>query len=109
MKPLIEAENVINSRQLTEIPVTSEDNEPITPNHFLMGCVNSTQTPHSETQVCLIEQWRIAQNLKDRLWKMWTVKYLPKLLVRFKWHDKVETLKVDYVVIICDPNQPRSQ
>ena len=106
---LIEAENVINSRPLTEIPVTSEDDEPITPNHFLMGCVNSTQTPHPETQVCLKKQWRIAQNLKNRLWKRWTVEYLPKLLVRFKWHDKVEPLKVDDVVIICDPSQPRSQ
>lgn len=43
---LIEAENIINSRPLTNIPFSSEDDELLTPNHFLMGCLNSTQTPH---------------------------------------------------------------
>ncbi|XP_036346973.1 uncharacterized protein LOC118756307, partial [Rhagoletis pomonella] len=42
---LIEAENIINSRPLTELAVSPQDEEPLTPNHFLLGCLNSTQTP----------------------------------------------------------------
>ena len=107
---LIEAENIINSRPLTDIPLLAEEDEPITPNHFLIGCVNSTQTPHpDETSICLRKQWLIAQNLKNRLWKRWIVEYLPKLLTRPKWQQKVEPLKTNDLVIVCDPNKPRSQ
>ncbi|XP_055923385.1 uncharacterized protein LOC129953880 [Eupeodes corollae] len=107
---LLEAENIMNSRPLTEIPLSSDQDEPLTPNHFLLGCVNSTQTPHPvDIKICLQKQWRIAQNLKDRLWKRWVVEYLPQLLRRSKWHDKPPPLKVNDLVIICDHNQPRSQ
>ncbi|XP_055923565.1 uncharacterized protein LOC129953999 [Eupeodes corollae] len=45
---LIKAQNIVNSRPLTELPLTSEEDEPLTPNHFLIGSVNSTQTPNLE-------------------------------------------------------------
>ncbi|XP_073821377.1 uncharacterized protein [Musca autumnalis] len=48
---LIEAENIINSRPLTEVPVAAEDDEPLTPNHFLIGCLNSTQTPNGKSHM----------------------------------------------------------
>lgn len=67
---LIEAENIINNRPLTEIPISSEEDEPITPNHFLLGCLNATQTPFNvDENICLRKQWMLAQNLEDRLWK----------------------------------------
>ncbi|XP_036347224.1 uncharacterized protein LOC118756578 [Rhagoletis pomonella] len=107
---LIEAENIINSRPLTDVPVLHEDDEPLTPNHFLLGCANSTQTPYpADDKVCLRKQWRISQNLKDRLWKRWTTEYLPQLIQRTKWQEKTTPLKVNDLVIICDPAQPRSQ
>lgn len=107
---LIEAENLINSRPLTEIQLAAEDDEPLTPNHFLLGCVNSTQTPCPiDERICLRKQWRISMNLKDRLWKKWMSDYLPQLLRRPKWHDKVSPLKIDDLVLVCELNQPRSQ
>ena len=42
---LIQAESMITSRSLTLLPVTLEEPDPLTPNHFLLGCPNSTQTP----------------------------------------------------------------
>ncbi|XP_036324786.1 uncharacterized protein LOC118738021 [Rhagoletis pomonella] len=107
---LIEAENILNSRPLTELALTSQDEEPLTPNHFLLGCLNSTQMPSSvEERVCLRKQWRIAQNLNNRLWKRWTIEYLPQLLRRSKWRDEAEPLKPGQLVIVCDPTRPRSQ
>ncbi|XP_037943341.1 uncharacterized protein LOC119676179 [Teleopsis dalmanni] len=107
---LIEAENIINSRPLTDIPLTAESPEPITPNHFLLGCLNSTQTPcEDEKKICLRKQCRIAQNLKNRFWKRWINEYLPQLLKRPKWHKEVKPLQSGQLVIICDSSLPRSQ
>ena len=106
---LIEAENIINSRPLTDIPIESEDEEPLTPNHFLMGGLNSTQVPHPEVTTCLRKQWFIAQNLKDRLWKRWTTEYLPQLLTRPKWHSQSPPIKLNDLVLVCELNLPRSQ
>lgn len=83
---LIEAENIINNRPLTEIPISSEEDEPITPNHFLLGCLNATQTPFNvDENICLRKQWMLAQNLEDRLWKRWVVEFHPQLMQRPKW------------------------
>ncbi|XP_065365610.1 uncharacterized protein LOC135958645 [Calliphora vicina] len=107
---LIEAENIINSRPLTEIPVSSEDAESITPNHFLIGCLNTMQTPiTNEENICLRKQWRIAQNLKDRLWKRWVTEFLPQLMQRPKWKNAVSPIQIDDIVLILDSSQPRHQ
>lgn len=45
---LIKAENIINSRPLTDKAVTPQDDEPLTLNHFLLGYMNSTHTPVPE-------------------------------------------------------------
>lgn len=64
---LIGAEKIINGRPLTKISISCENDEPIIPNHFLLGCLSSTcRTPSdSEENVCLRKQ----KKLKDRLWK----------------------------------------
>ncbi|XP_036347887.1 uncharacterized protein LOC118757238 [Rhagoletis pomonella] len=107
---LIEAENILNSRPLTDIPISHHDQEPLTPNHFLLGCLNSTQTPSlEEEKLCTREQWRISQALKDRLWKRWTSEYLPSLICRPKWREQVKPLQPGQLVIVCEPNLPRSK
>lgn len=107
---LIEAENIINSRPLTHVPVTIEEDDPITPNHFLIGTSNSTQTPHPVNQKFVHrKQWRISQQLKDCFWKRWLQEYLPVLTRRSKWCEKVVPIKVDDLVIICDSDMPRNQ
>ena len=107
---MIEAENIVNSRPLTDLPLESHEEEPLTPNHFLTGCLNSTQTPHPDsTKICLRKQWLIAQNLKDRLWKRWVLEYLPQLLRRPKWFERADPLNVGQLVIVLDEKLPRSQ
>uniref|UniRef100_W8AYL5 Pro-Pol polyprotein n=1 Tax=Ceratitis capitata TaxID=7213 RepID=W8AYL5_CERCA len=41
----IEAESLVNSRPLTYLPLDHQDAEPLTPNHFILGCPNDVQTP----------------------------------------------------------------
>lgn len=107
---LIEAENIVNSRPLTHVPVTIDEEEPLTPNHFLLGTANSTQTPCAdEDKMIFRKQWRIAKQLKDYFWKRWIADYLPVLTKRTKWFHKVDPIKVDDLVLICDGELPRHQ
>lgn len=58
---LIEAENIVNSRPLTHVPISIDEEEPLTPNHFLLGTSNSTQTSNmNNDKVVYRKQWRIA-------------------------------------------------
>lgn len=110
---LIEAENIINSRPLTHLPISPDEEEPLTPNHFLLGMPNITQTPAvsvpNEKIFKLKKQWRIVRSLRDRFWKRWVLKYLPTLTRRVKWCESTKPIKEGDVVFICDPNLPRNQ
>ncbi|XP_065361967.1 uncharacterized protein LOC135955547 [Calliphora vicina] len=106
---LIEAENLVNSRPLTHLPIDSSDSEPLTPNHFLLGSPNIVQTAAVEEKVCLRKQWHILQQLKQTFWKRWVLEYLPDLTRRTKWYQPVKPLQVGDVVVICDETEERGK
>ncbi|XP_075164613.1 uncharacterized protein LOC142237137 [Haematobia irritans] len=104
---LIEAENMINSRPLTHLAVTPEDPDPLTPNHFLLGCANSTQTPapYEPRLMCLRKQWRIVKNLKNGLWHQWVREHIkdlkkkiaPAVGILYKFKNKL-SMKVKLMI-----------
>ncbi|XP_067634860.1 uncharacterized protein [Eurosta solidaginis] len=110
---MIEAENIINSRPLTHLPISADQEEPLTPNHFLLGSANSAQTPsigQLEERTCALrKQWRIARQLRDRFWKRWVVEYLPTFTRRAKWCTPSKALSVGDLAFVCDPNMSRRQ
>ncbi|XP_017483689.1 PREDICTED: uncharacterized protein LOC108372493 [Rhagoletis zephyria] len=110
---LIEAENIVNSRPLTHLPITPQQEEPLTPNHFLLGCANTAQTTSCSeppVKLCAIrKQWRIARQLRDRFWKRWVDEYLPTLTRRTKWCMPTKPLGIGDLVFICDPKLPRRE
>lgn len=108
---LLEAANIVNSRPLTHIPVSAAGEEPLTPNHFLLGVPNAVHTsiPTDEKIWCLRKQWRIASALKNHFWRKWVRDYLPTLTRRTKWFQKSEPLKVGDLVLVCDEDVSRNQ
>ncbi|XP_064556803.1 uncharacterized protein LOC135441214 [Drosophila montana] len=110
---LIEAENVVNSRPLTHLPVSVDQEAPLTPNDLLKGVANLTDTPtiheQPDEKCATRKQWRIARLLRDRFWKRWVLEYLPTLVRRVKWCARVEPIRHGDVVFICDPNVPRRE
>ena len=103
---LIEAENIVNSRPLTHLPLSHENEEPLTPNHFLLGAANTAQTPAgaiTEKQTVLRKQWRISRQLRDHFWSRWIIEYLPTLTRRSKWCQLTKPIVVGDLVLICDP------
>ncbi|XP_036319310.1 uncharacterized protein LOC118733830 [Rhagoletis pomonella] len=109
---LIEVENVVNSRPLTHVPVSSEEEEPLTPNHLLLGSENTANTPSVEDPIkklcTLRKQWRISRQYRDRFWKRWIAEYLPTLTRRVRWCRRARALQVGDLVLICEASTPRS-
>ena len=106
-----EAEQLVNSRPLTHVSVDPDDEESLTPNHFLIGSSSATSRPgvFVDADLCLRKHWRIAQKITDEFWKRWILEYRPELTRRRKWQDGTPSLAVGDVVVVVDSNQPRGQ
>ncbi|XP_028169445.1 uncharacterized protein LOC114359315, partial [Ostrinia furnacalis] len=107
---LCEAEYIVNSRPLTHVSTSPEDDEALTPNHFLIGGSGRVQTPGTFTKSDTVskQQWRRAQLLADQFWARWLREYLPELQHRREPHGRGAPLKVDDLVLVVDPNLPRN-
>ncbi|XP_043062975.1 uncharacterized protein LOC122319581 [Drosophila yakuba] len=71
---LIEAESIVNSRPLTHLPVTVDQEAPLTLNDLLKGEPDVPDLPKDglESNRCATrKQWRIARMMRDRYWKRW--------------------------------------
>lgn len=106
---LMEVENVINSRPLTYVPLDSEDDEALTPNHFLLrsssGCIPMGQY---DSGILLKRNWMVSQQFTNHFWKRWIREYLPTLTRRTKWLEPAKPLEVGNIVIIVDETLPRN-
>ena len=107
---LAEVESTVNSRPLTHVSVDPRDEEALTPNHFLIG-TSSTGVKwdaHEMRDVCPRKRWRIAQALADAFWRRWLREYMPTLLPRGKWTERVPPMRVGDVVLIMCEQAPRN-
>ena len=107
---LAEIEHSVNSRPLTHVSVDPQDNEALTPNHFLIGSSSGELRlgTYEAQNICPRKQWRIAQSFADNFWKRWLREYLPSLITRQKWFVKTDSLKINDLVLIADFQVPRN-
>jgi len=102
---LIEIEFIINNRPLTHIPIEHEDDEPLTPSHFLIGY--SGEAAPSLLDIVEAEAsrsiWKKSRLAAQNYWLRWVKEYLPQLISRGKWLNKAEPLKIGDIVTF--PNE----
>ncbi|XP_062535270.1 uncharacterized protein LOC134204460 [Armigeres subalbatus] len=103
---LTEVEGIINSRPLTFVPLETEDDEALTPNHFLMlsssGVVQPTQLPLDDSGRKLRTNWDQIRSQLDEFWTKWIKGYLPMICRRTKWFDDVKPVSVGDLVVVVD-------
>ncbi|UYV84331.1 hypothetical protein LAZ67_X001873 [Cordylochernes scorpioides] len=106
---MLEAEAVVNSRPLTDVPLDPAAPEAITPMHFLIGTSSIGQPPgqFDDADLRLKERWRKAQRLADMFWMRWRKEYLPTLQRRTKWHGRVPDVQVGDMVFVLDESLKR--
>ena len=106
-----EAERIANSRPLTRNSSSLDDDEPLTPSHFLniRPTVNLPPEMVDESDRFSRKRWRQAQLLSNHYWKRWLKEYIPSLQERQKWHKTQRNLQTGELVLIADDNVPRHQ
>ncbi|XP_071118407.1 uncharacterized protein [Haliotis cracherodii] len=104
------AEALINSRPLTYQTCHPQDDNPLTPNHFLHGQVGGVFAPESvdTTDYHPRKRWRRLQELMRHFWRRWMREWLPALNTRRKWNRPSKDVRVDDVVLVS-PETPRGQ
>lgn len=105
-----EIQNIINSRPLTYLPLSSEECSALTPNHFLRGDSSGSHPigQFSDDVKILKWNWEMSQLYANHFWKRWILEYLPELTRRSKWWGVVSPLKEGDIVLIVDPEQKRN-
>ncbi|XP_038116954.1 uncharacterized protein LOC119769127 [Culex quinquefasciatus] len=102
---LVEAESIVNSRPLTFIPLQSEQQEALTPNHFLLlssrGVVQPPKT-WMEPKLACRGDWQLCQTMLDQFWRRWVREYLPTIARRTKWLEESKPLELGDLVIVVE-------
>ncbi|XP_057695374.1 uncharacterized protein LOC130917729 [Corythoichthys intestinalis] len=107
---LVEIEGILNSKPLGYVSSDIADPDPITPNTLLMGRHDSALplVVYPKSDLSSRKRWRHSQILSDQFWRCFTQNYLPTLQTRNKWTEDKDDLKVGTVVMVADPQSPRS-
>ncbi|KAL0895211.1 hypothetical protein ABMA27_013649 [Loxostege sticticalis] len=105
---LVEVEHTMNARPLTHVPVSADDPEALTPNHFLVGGSHGLPIT-GPCETATKKTWRVAQALADEYWRRWLKEYLPELIPRRGARDVNEAaIKPGDLVIVADHTLPRN-
>ncbi|XP_062703570.1 uncharacterized protein LOC134286025 [Aedes albopictus] len=111
---VVEAENIVNSRPLTYMPLESSEAEALTPNHFLLLSSNGAKGSEAvRDTVCnrtselvrreiLGRSWELIQRQLDTFWKRWLTEYLPIIRRQPKWFEETRSLKTGDLVMVAE-------
>ncbi|XP_028169944.1 uncharacterized protein LOC114359669 [Ostrinia furnacalis] len=102
---LHQIEACLNSRPLLVVS-ESQDDEYLSPGHFLVGGPLITRPQTDPEQVNLTTRWQMVQAMNKQFWKKWSSDYLQQLQVRSKWITPSKNIEVDEIVLIKDENLP---
>ena len=108
-----EATNIINNTPLSPISSSPDDPFPITPAHLLFLREDPSSSPiQNPTERDLLmygsSRWRRVQFLSSQFWMRWRNEYIQNMTVRKIWKKSHPSLRVNDLVLICDPHEKRN-
>ncbi|XP_044571170.1 uncharacterized protein LOC123257198 [Drosophila ananassae] len=101
---LCQIEAVLNSRPLYSSSEDVDDNEVLTPGHFLIGrpLLDAIEPNDEIGKINNLDRWRFIQKIKRDFWNKWKDDYLNTLQQRYKWKRNSSNIKKGQVVILKD-------
>ena len=106
---LAEVTYLVNSRPL--YPASSDiwEAPPVTPNDLIIGPSYGVPQPEEEELVNPRHLTRGVEKRVHQFWQCWMRYFAPDLLVRNKWHRRLENLEVGDLVLEIDPKTKRAE
>ncbi|UYV66382.1 hypothetical protein LAZ67_4001500 [Cordylochernes scorpioides] len=101
-------EACLNSRPICPPSSDSDDFNPLTPGHFLIGRP-LTALPESnddDAPINYLDRWRLNQKIKNVFWKRWNREYLNNLQQRLKWQNTSPNIKKGDLILLKDTISP---
>ena len=105
-----DVENILKFRPSTYLTNDATEPEVLTPNHLLFGRANPN-IPFdlfNDADLGLKKIWRFTEALATNFWKRWMKEFLPTMAEREKWSEKRPNFAEGDLVLVLDPNTPRS-
>ncbi|XP_075253255.1 uncharacterized protein LOC142345059 [Convolutriloba macropyga] len=103
-----ETEGLLNSRPITYVSSDTNDEEALTPNHFLLRRPYSPLAPLTSTSRTFSKkEFSYTQTLLDHFWKRLQKEYTSDLISRPKWRTESEQLKEGDLVWLLHEFTPR--
>lgn len=108
---LSQIEAVVNSRPLCEMSNDPNEDEVLTPAHFLhhTKAILPPDEDNNETKANYLSRWQTVQRISQNFWKKWKSDYLNQLQVRGKWASEKPNVKIGELVLIKEDNTPPAQ
>ena len=106
---VIETESLVNARPLTHVRSDIEDEDPLTPNHFLIGRAlpDVPACVFKETPTIQTKTWSQVRQRLEAIWKRLLKEYIPSLNTRKKWLKPDAKLEVNDIVWVLEEWTPR--
>ena len=106
---VIEKESLVNARPLTHFRSDIEDEDPLTPNHFMIDRAfpNVPACGFKETPTIQSRTWTQVRQRLEAIWKRLLKEYIPTLKTRKKWLKPDAKLEVNDAVWVLEEWTPR--
>ena len=105
---LTETEGILNSRPITYVSSDNNDEEALTPNHFILRRPHLALAPlTSKLKTFRKKDFNYTQTLLDHFWKRLQREYTSDLISRAKWREQSKQLRVGDLVWILNEFTPR--
>ncbi|UYV73041.1 hypothetical protein LAZ67_10001650 [Cordylochernes scorpioides] len=101
-------EACLNSRPICPPSSDSDDFNPLTPGHFLIGRP-LTALPESnddDVPINYLDRWSLNKKIKNVFWKRWNREYLNNLQQRLKWQKSSPNIKEGDLILLKDTISP---
>lgn len=90
-----EVASLLNTRPITRVSTDPSEPEPLTPNHFVLGCHHPHVPPNVETEFGGLSRrrWRQAQFIIVQFRRRLMREYVPELIERKKWQNPTRPIR----------------